>query len=219
MRGSQKNINYIIKWTPPFAYSIGLFAADGCLSNDGRHLDFTSKDKEQVKNFMKCLNLTGKIVRKSRDSEKIKKYFCYQFSHVKFYKFLQSLGLTSRKSLYIKYVKIPAKYFADFLRGFFDGDGNFNIFNHPESQYPQIRVRFASGSAQFLRWLQVEINHKLKTRGYITKVHRGEYLEYAKSDSLKILKFMYYSPNVVRLSRKFEKTRPYFADVVKAENT
>ena len=132
---------------------------------------------------------------------------------------MQSIGLTPRKSLYIKYVKMPAKYFADFLRGFFDGDGNFNIFNHPESQYPQIRVRFASGSPVFLRWLQVKINHKLRTRGYITKGQRGEYLEYAKSDSLKILKFMYYSSNIVHLSRKFEKARPYFADVVKSGNT
>lgn len=32
MRGSQKNINYVIKWTSEFAYAIGLLTADGYLS-------------------------------------------------------------------------------------------------------------------------------------------------------------------------------------------
>lgn len=201
------------------AYAIGLFTADGCLSSDKRHLEFSSKDKEQVEHFRECLNLNNKITKKARSNEKIKKYYHIQFGSVQFYKFLESIGLRSRKSKIIKKLKIPKRFFSDFLRGLFDGDGNFNIFNHPESQYPQIRVRFASGSHGFLKWLQSKINYKLKTRGYITKVQRCEYLEYAKSDSVKILKFMYFSPNVVHLLRKFEKARPYFADVVKLENT
>lgn len=209
----------LIEWNKNFAYAVGLLTADGCLSIDGRHLDFMSKDEEQVMNFKRCLNLKNKIGKGSRDSEKIKRYYRLQFGDVKFYKFLQSIGLNPHKSLTIKKVKIPDRFFADFLRGLFDGDGNFNIFNHPESQHPQIRVRFASGSPEFLRWLQSKINYKLKTRGYKTKAQRGEYLEYAKGDSLKILKFMYYSPSVVYLSRKFERAKPYFADVVKLENT
>lgn len=205
--------------TSALAYAIGLFTADGCLSSDKRHLEFNSKDKEQVENFVKCLNLTNRITKKSRSNEKIKKYYRVQFGSVQFYKFLESIGLKSRKSLILEKINVPSKFFPDFLRGLFDGDGNFNIFSHPESQYPQIRVRFASGSHRFLKWLQSKINYKLKTRGYITKVQRSEYLEYAKSDSVKILKFMYRSPNSVYLLRKFEKARPYFADVVKLENT
>lgn len=34
-----------IKWSPKFAYCIGLITSDGNLSKDGRHISFTSKDK------------------------------------------------------------------------------------------------------------------------------------------------------------------------------
>lgn len=207
------------KWNKNLAYAIGLFTADGCLSSDGRHLEFNSKDKEQVKNFISCLNLDNRITKKTRGNEKVKKYYRVQFGDVQFYKFLELIGLKPRKSLILEKIDVPFGFFSDFLRGLFDGDGNFNIFNHPESQYPQIRVRFASGSHGFLEWLQSKINYKLRTRGYITRTQRCEYLEYAKSDSVKILKFMYYFPNAICLLRKFEKVKPYFADVVKLENT
>ena len=102
MRGSQKNKDYKIKWNSEFAYAIGLFTADGCLSIDGRHLDFTSKDKEQVINFKKCLNLKNKIGKKTRAREKIKKYYRIQFGNVKLYKFLEGIGLTPRKKFNFK---------------------------------------------------------------------------------------------------------------------
>lgn len=40
-----------IKWSPEFAYAIGLLVTDGSLSKDGIHIDFTSNDKEQLVNF------------------------------------------------------------------------------------------------------------------------------------------------------------------------
>ena len=58
MRGNQKNKNYQVKWTPEFAYAIGLLTTDGNLSKDGRHITFTSKDIQLVKTFKKYLNLT-----------------------------------------------------------------------------------------------------------------------------------------------------------------
>ena len=52
------------EWSPNFAYAMGLLATDGCMYNDGRHFDLTSKDIEQLKNFMKCLNFRVKIGKK-----------------------------------------------------------------------------------------------------------------------------------------------------------
>jgi len=210
MRGNQKNKNYIIKWTSEFAYAIGLLTADGCLSSDGRHFEFCSKDREQVENFIKCLNLTNRISKKSRSNKKIKKYYRVQFGNKKLYSFLCSIGLKSRKSLILEKVDIPYKFFADFLRGLFDGDGSFKVFKHPESQYSQIRVNFASASPKFLRWLYRKIGQRLNTRGFISKGARVESLEYAIKDSIKLLNYMYYSSDVICLSRKFQKAKPYF---------
>lgn len=50
-----------IKWSPEIAYAVGLIATDGCLSIDGRHLDFTSKDIQLLETFKKCLELKSKI--------------------------------------------------------------------------------------------------------------------------------------------------------------
>jgi len=198
-----------LQWNNNFAYAIGLFTADGCLSSDGRHLDLTSKDKEQILNFKECLGLENKIGRKSRAKEKIKKYYCVQFGDVKLYHFLCSIELQSRKSLIIQKVHVPSEFFADFLRGLFDGDGSFRACMHPESQYPQIRTRFSSASPKFLRWVQAEINKKLGIAGFITRATSVEVLEYAIADSLKLLSYLYYSPNVVCLSRKFKQISPY----------
>ncbi len=210
MRGSQKNKNYIIKWTPEFAYAVGLFTADGCLSSDGRHLMFTSKDIEQIKNFMKCLRLKNKIGRKISGYTKIKKYYQVQFSNKKLYEFLCKIGLKPRKSLSLKKLNIPSKFFPDFLRGLFDGDGSFKVFKHPESQYDQIRFRIISASPTFLKWLYKEIKREINTiGGFITKTTRAEELQYGIEDSLKILNCIYYSKNIIYLSRKFQKIKPY----------
>ena len=50
-----------IEWSSEFAYAIGLIVTDGCLYGDGRHINFTSKDREQIENFMNCLGLNIRI--------------------------------------------------------------------------------------------------------------------------------------------------------------
>ena len=112
-----------IKWSPEFAYSIGLLTTDGCLSPNGRHFTFVSKDMEQIKNFAFCLGLKNKI---GRSKSGLGKY-CWkiQFGDISFYGFLLSIGLTPRKSKPLGEINIPNIYFFDFLRGHFDGDGTF----------------------------------------------------------------------------------------------
>ncbi len=43
------------EWSPEIAYSVGLMASDGCLSKDGRHIDLTSVDIEQLENFSRAI--------------------------------------------------------------------------------------------------------------------------------------------------------------------
>ena len=50
-----------LEWSSDMAYAVGLMATDGHLSIDGRHLDLTSKDVEQLENFKKALDLNCKI--------------------------------------------------------------------------------------------------------------------------------------------------------------
>lgn len=192
-----------IEWSAEFAYAIGLITTDGNLSPDGRHLNLTSKDEEMVVNFRTCLNLNNKIGRKSRGYDKAKKYFSLHFGDKNFYNFLLSIGLLPAKSKILDRLKIPEKFFSDFLRGCLDGDGTITISSHPESRYLQLRVRLSSASPKFLHWMKSEIRRILNIDGgYIEKKNRVLVLSFGKIDSLKILEFIYYDEVKYALTRK-----------------
>jgi len=195
-----------ITWSTNSAYAIGLFVADGSLSKDGRHLDFTSKDLDQVENFLSCIGSDNLISTKSRSRiNEGKNYFHAQFSDVTLYRFLNNIGIQNNKSLTIAKVDVPDKYFADFLRGLLDGDGCISLNNHIESKIPQIKTRFTSGSNEFLLWLKKKIAHITDVSGgCITKSTRCWQLSYGKGDSLVLISFMYYSADLICLRRKFD---------------
>lgn len=211
MRGNQKNKNYTIKWTPEFAYTIGLITTDGCLSSDGRHLDFTSKDVQLLNTFKECLNLDVKIGYKT-SSYTGKQYPHVQFSNVRLYKYLLEIGLMPNKTKKLGALKIPDKYFFDFLRGHLDGDGCIRKYQdpvYPNSQ--KLYIQFISASLEHLKWLQKRIKYLLNIHGYMKdegKRSRIYVLTYAKKESLILLSQLYYNNKVPCLKRKYKIIQP-----------
>ena len=202
-RGPKPKGKVKIAWSSDFAYAIGLLVTDGCLYNDGRHIDLTSKDKEMLVNYKKCLGIDNKISQKHSSAGN--RYLRVQLGDVLFYKFLLSLGLTQAKSKTIGEVKIPHRYFFDFLRGCFDGDGSSYSYYDPrwKSSF-MFYLSFVSASKDYISWLRHKILKKLKIKGYVTGDGRKFIfqLRYAKSESLKLLRKMYSRKEVVCLSRK-----------------
>jgi len=205
-----------IKWSPSFAYVIGIIATDGNLSSDKRHINITSKDLSIIEQAKEILVLNNKIGKKARDKSKDKRYYVLQFGDVNFYEFLLSIGLTSAKSKTIAKLDIPQKHFFDFLRGCIDGDGSISIFYHPESKQPQLRIRLASASKTFLLWIKNSIYNLGKIKGgwIYTSKKQMHLLTYAKSDSSKILKLMYYSGTKYFLKRKYNLAVDFIGRVV-----
>ncbi len=189
-------------WDNNFAYGLGLFTADGSMSCDGRHFDFTSKDLQQIENFKTSWGIENKITTK-KSGYSGKTYLRVQFGNVKLYKFLLSIGLMPNKSLIIRRLKIPIDYFPDFLRGYFDGDGSISFNKHPESKLPQVKIRFASGSVEFLGWLGESIKKIINTEGgSLCHVNGAWQLAYYKRDSLKVISKMYHNNCAISLERK-----------------
>ncbi|MEK7219414.1 MAG: hypothetical protein AAB687_01925 [Patescibacteria group bacterium] len=191
------------KWRADLAYAVGLIATDGCLSSDGLLFDLTSKDKEQLLNFSKCLGVNFKIGNKWKKNGN--KHLRIQFKNRLFYDFLLSVGLTPRKSLTMGKLKIPDKYFFDFLRGCFDGDGCFYSYWDPRWRSSHMfYLGFASASVKHLFWLQEEIQKRIYTKGHITGIKKNVFfqLKYAKKEAVEIIKKMYYTQDVICLSRK-----------------
>lgn len=205
------------RWTPKLAYAVGLLASDGCLTPVGHHINLTSKDREQIENFRRCLEVVSKIGRKSRGGGKRKIYFCVQFKNVLFYNFLESVGLTPRKSKTIGRLQIPEVYFFDFLRGVYDGDGcSYSYWDRRWLSSFMFYTSFASASTKFLKWLEQEIYKHTGERGRINKLgkERSMYqLRYAKKGSLVVLRSMYHTFDVVCLSRKRLKIEKFLATV------
>lgn len=192
------------RWSPRLAYVIGLLATDGCLLSDGRHIDLTSKDKSQLRNCLKCLGLNNKIGYKTSGPGK-KMYPRIQFGDIVFYRFLLEIGFTPAKSKTLGTLNIPYKYFFDFLRGAFDGDGTFYSYWDPrwKSSFMFYTV-FISASRMHINWIRSILFRRLKISGHITHDPRKitYQLKYAKQESLKVLKRMYYNPTLICLKRK-----------------
>ena len=196
-----------IRWSPELAYVVGLLVTDGSLSIDGRHIDFTSKDVQLLKTFKKCLELKNKIGFKSSGFSK-KKYPHVQFGDIILYKWLLKIGLTPHKSKTIGKLKIPNKYFFDFLRGHFDGDGS--CYSYWDSRWASsfmFYVNFSSGSLFHLEWLKSKLKKFLKINGHIKSGTRSWQLNYAKKESKVIIPKMYHAENLPCLKRKYKKLK------------
>ena len=206
-----------VGWNCQFAYAIGLIATDGCLSGDSRHIDFTSKDEELVLKFKECLKLNNKIGIKYRGRDgysRETKYFRIQLGDRNFYDFLLSIGLSPRKSKSLGPLNIPKEFFPDFFRGCIDGDGSIGSHSHPESKHPQFRIRLVSASEAFVDWLKLKIKGIfLIEGGWIYKSRDTSVLSYAKSDSIKLVDFLYKDKNCVCLSRKYAEVKKFYGRV------
>ncbi len=192
-----------MRWTANLAYAVGLITTDGCLSNDGRHIILTSKDLDQIQNFIKILKLTSKIGTKTSGFSE-KRYYNLQFGNVKFYRFLLSIGLTPNKSKTLGEILIPDKYFRDFLRGHLDGDGcTYSYWDPRWKSSFMFYTNFMSASEKHLRWIQEKIQKLSGVSGKLT-YHGKSYfhLRFAKNDSIKLMEFIYYKSNLICLERK-----------------
>lgn len=200
-----------VVWSADLSYIVGLIATDGCLSSDGRHIDLTSKDLQLLKTFKKCLALSNKIGLKSSGFSN-KKYYRVQFGNVILYKWLSYLGITPRKSITIGALKIPNKYFFDFLRGSFDGDGTCYSYWDPRwASSFMFYINFTSGSLKHLKWIRGRIKQLLKVNGHLTQGNRAWQLKYAKKESMVIIPKMYYKESLPCLRRKYIKLKKILA--------
>ncbi|MFA6304153.1 MAG: hypothetical protein WCV73_03480 [Patescibacteria group bacterium] len=195
-------------WSAKLAYAVGLIATDGNLSKDKRHITFVSKDLQLIQTFKTCLDLKTKVSLKKSGFAPDKTYYCVQFSDVNLYNLLIEIGLTPAKSKTIDEIKIPKKFFPDFIRGLFDGDGSF--YSYWDKRWKSsfmFYLSFCSASIKHINWLQQEMQKQFDVKGHINKsfVSRAYQLKYAKNEARIVIKKMYYSKNIPLLKRKLNK--------------
>jgi intein-encoded DNA endonuclease-like protein len=149
------------------------------------------------------LNLNNKVANKTSGYTGRKNIFHIQFSNVVLYKRLERIGLSTKKTKILGPLKIPTKYFFDFLRGHLDGDGT--IYFYKDKRWKNswlIYTCFLSYSLNHLVWIQNRLKEFLSINGYLNKGSQVWRLKYAKRESLKLLSNLYYSDELPFLRRK-----------------
>ncbi len=136
------------------AYILGFIVADGsvCKRKDRKDsyiMNITSKDRKHLEKIQKAMSSQYKLGLKSSSCTGEKKYSFIQISNKEVCKSLINLGIIPKKTYNnLKPIKVPNRYFSDFVRGFFDGDGSVYIYK--VNKTPQIKVGFVSSSLSFI---------------------------------------------------------------------
>jgi hypothetical protein len=211
------NENFFKTWTSEMSYILGFVVADGCIGvkrirkRDGvkqYFFNITSKDKSHLENIKKAMAAQQKIYSKSSGYTNRKNYYFIQVGHQEICKDLINLGILPRKTYNLNSIKVPDKYFPDFVRGFFDGDGSVYIYE--VNRTPQVKASFVSPSLSFIAELNQQLCKKLgiptKSIHQTTDKRAKRMIQYSicfyVEDCEKLANFMYGNNPTLYLPRK-----------------
>jgi hypothetical protein len=171
----KKNVNkkFFKKWSHNMAYVLGLLCADGSIRHSNRnawYIDLQLTDEVLVNGVRKVMKSEHKItVRKRIPPEN--DLFRLQIGSKEMCQDLAALGIVPNKTKVIKLPDVPRKYFGDFVRGYFDGDGNVWVGkNHVYRDKSETTIMsfFTSCSRAFLE----DLRRKFKERNISSSIIR-----------------------------------------------
>lgn len=203
------------------AYILGFFAADGTMIRTTRNTYYIAIqviDKDVIYYIRESLGSNHTInVRKRFGNEH--DLYRLQIGSREMYQDLENLGFTSGKTKQLSMPKIPKKFFYDFVRGYFDGDGNVwvgNVHKDRKTMTRVIQVTFTSCSKSFLLMLQKEMKAFGINGGSLYSPTSKSFsrLSFVNRNASKIYKMMYNIETPFCLIRKKAVFDKYFAAVV-----
>jgi intein-encoded DNA endonuclease-like protein len=179
------------------AYVLGFFAADGYITVNRRGGEFWCiqiTDKELLESIKASIGSNHTIGSRSGAVNEKRKYRL-QIGSIEMCNDLRKLGYAERKTKCIVLPSIPKKYFPDFTRGYFDGDGNVWVGDIHKNRIKQVKViftAFTSCSHDFLQQLHNKLLEFGVKGGSIYRAKQTySRLQLSTHDSLKLYEIMY----------------------------
>ena len=176
------------------AYVLGFFAADGYMTVTKRGSEFWCiqiTDKSLLYKIRTVIQSEHKIsIRKSKTDNKT--LYRLQIGSKEMCENLRSLGFRERKTKSLSVPYIPDKFLPDFVRGYFDGDGNVWVSKKEAKNRQNILTVFTSNSYDFLKNLHQQLGN-LGIKGGSLYKSKDNYsrLQFSLWDSLKLYEIMY----------------------------
>jgi len=176
----------------------------------------SSAEREVLETFLQCVGRRAKIgrVKSGYGTNGLR----VQIGDVGLYRWLQSIGLTPRKSLTLGSIEVPDGVVADLLRGLLDGDGSIIDCTYDGTgkasgrRYRTLLVRFNTASLEHAEWVRDKIRSHYGITGGLWCEEGMYQLTYAKRASLRLLPFLYPKPDVPCLARKRDVWRNFERD-------
>lgn len=190
------NKNFFKKWSPEMAYVLGFFMADGYLftsKGGGKYFAIQIKDKNLLISIRSVLNSEHKISKRIHKKDN-SVFYRFQIGSYEMYNDLNNLGIKENKTYRLELPNIPNEYFGDFVRGYFDGDGNVwigEIHKNRKTQTLVIHTVFTSCSKDFLVSLYEKLKEKDILGGGVSCKNNAFCLKYSINDSLRLYDLMY----------------------------
>jgi intein-encoded DNA endonuclease-like protein len=186
------------------SYVLGFWYADGNMRKSRSYrISFSSMDSDHLEAIRKLLKSNSPIF--SLESKYLPQLTVRSKN---MFTDLQKLGGIPAKSTRVIFPDIPENYLADFVRGYFDGDGSVHKITYKATKngkfYTEIRSNFTCGSKKFLETLREILHIKLGLKMKVIGQY-GRYqfkLGYGQKDTFKLMQFMYYKKNLIALRRK-----------------
>jgi hypothetical protein len=215
--------NFFKKWSKDMAYVLGFFAADGYITVNKRGGQFWCVDITDLtllKKIRKVIKSEHKISSRIRKKE-YKSYITYriQIGSIEMCDDLRRLGYDERKTKCLAPPNIPSNFFSDFLRGYFDGDGNvWSGFVHKNRKVKTlaIQVVLTSCSFEFLSKIKQRLEEFFIVNGRLRKGQGNYYrLVYSIKSSLKLYDFMYNGVSVANNNLYLQRKKKIFEKYIK----
>lgn len=196
------------------AYVLGYVAADGCIHSskdrkDSFIFNITSKDKSHLVKIREVLESEYKISSKFNGTKTGGVAYQIQVRNTTICNDLMDLGIHPKKTHTLQPLIITDDYFADFVRGFFDGDGT--VYLYKVNGTWQIKTGFVCVSLPFINDLNIKLCkaldiplkklHEDKPKNGVIKYSIDLYVD----DSKKFFDFIYKDDSSLFLTRKKKK--------------
>jgi hypothetical protein len=128
------------------AYFLGFIVADGNINKNNNSVRIIQKETNILYEFKKFVSFDGPIF-----TRKDGKISYITISSHKMKNDLDKLGISSNKTMLVKYPDIPKKLQNHFIRGVFDGDGCISLRTDKRDTKQRGQFNICSGSYDFIK--------------------------------------------------------------------